>query len=182
MIPLVIGADGVHSKTRRIMNTLSSAPEPGALPSDTPSKVVTTGCANKVGLTQPQKGAVKNRNWKRIGLVGDACDKITPNVGLGYSNGVMDVIVLGNLLEKLNESGEEAIEEAVVKLFKEYQEERREITAKMDQPRAGLDKMYGAKVMRPLMAKQQVLEWLEEENGIDGSIPWAHKGLVVTKA
>lgn len=49
-------------------------------------------------------------------------------------------------------------------------------------PVLGLDKLYGSKVMGPLMAKQQVLEWLEEKNGIDGSIPWAHKGLVVTKA
>ncbi|KAK0739361.1 hypothetical protein B0T21DRAFT_409712 [Apiosordaria backusii] len=30
--------------------------------------------------------------------------------------------------------------------------------------------------------RQQVLEWLEEKNGNDGTIPWAHKGLAVTKA
>ncbi|CAP73275.1 uncharacterized protein PODANS_2_6720 [Podospora anserina S mat+] len=285
---LVIGADGVHSKTRKIMNSLSNAPESETLPFETtfqglfgnfprlslPGSEIEPGhdweChsggvssqffvgrdrgwfiiyrplpggptreridytdedikqfaedvkdmhvtnkltfgdvfknVNKAGLTQLQEGAVKNRSWKRIGLVGDACDKITPNVGLGYNNGVLDVIVLGNLLKKLNESGEEITEEKVGKLFKEYQAERKEFSEKVDDaargvirtvthtgfmkylldrwinPVLGLDKLYGSKVMGPLMAKQQVLEWLEEKNGIDGSIPWAHKGLVVTKA
>ncbi|KAK0667040.1 hypothetical protein QBC41DRAFT_396714 [Cercophora samala] len=285
---LVIGADGVHSKTRKIMQTLSSAPESETLPFETtfqglfgnfprlslPGPEIEPGhdweChsggvssqffvgrergwfiiyrplpggptreridytdqdikqfaedvkdmhvtdkltfgevfknVNKAGLTQLQEGAVKDRSWKRIALVGDACDKITPNVGLGYNNGVLDVIVLGNLLKKLNESGEEITEEAVEKVFKEYQAERREFSAKVDDaargvirtvthtgfmkylldrwinPTLGLDKLYGSKVMGPLMAKQQVLEWLEENNRIDGTIPWAHKGLVVTKA
>lgn len=160
---------------------------------------------NKVGLIQFQEGVVKNRSWKWIGLVGDVCDKIMLNVGLGYNNGVLDVIVFGNLFKKLNESGEEIIEEKVGKLFKEYQVERKEFLEKVDDVVRGvirmviymgfmkylfdwwinlvlgLDKLYGSKVMGLLMVKQQVLEWLEEKNGIDGSILWVYKGLVVMK-
>jgi 2-polyprenyl-6-methoxyphenol hydroxylase-like FAD-dependent oxidoreductase len=48
------------------------------------------------GLTDLQEGIVKHWSLGRIVLVGDSCHKFTTHLGLGFNNGVQDVVVLCN--------------------------------------------------------------------------------------
>jgi len=107
--------------------------------------------ANKVGLTLLQEGIAESRSHGRIVLVGDAASKITPNLGLGYNSGVLDVVVLVNQLRKalLAQASEkkdfdekdfgregpdekEMIGEAeITNMFKVYEADRKDFTAKV---------------------------------------------------
>ncbi|KAK5988220.1 FAD-dependent monooxygenase sdnN [Cladobotryum mycophilum] len=48
------------------------------------------------GITNLEEGVANNWNWGRIVLAGDSCHKFTPHAGLGYANGVQDIVVLCN--------------------------------------------------------------------------------------
>ncbi|RYC57320.1 hypothetical protein CHU98_g8884 [Xylaria longipes] len=48
-----------------------------------------------------EEGIVKHWSWNRLVLVGDACHKFTPNYGLGYNNGIQDVVALVNELHQV---------------------------------------------------------------------------------
>ncbi|OHW95232.1 FAD binding domain-containing protein [Colletotrichum incanum] len=84
-----------------------------------------------------EEGICKNWSWNgRIVLVGDAAHKFTPNAGLGFNNGVQDVVTVCNKLQKfvseLNEketgAGTKATDfSALERLFKDYREERQEL-------------------------------------------------------
>ncbi|KAJ3455850.1 hypothetical protein MRS44_017332 [Fusarium solani] len=55
-----------------------------------------------VGMTDLEEGIAKNVSWNgRIVLVGDAWHKFTPNSGLGFNNGIQDVVSLCNRLQAL---------------------------------------------------------------------------------
>ncbi|KAH8167170.1 hypothetical protein CIB48_g1074 [Xylaria polymorpha] len=63
------------------------------------------------GMANLEEGIVKHWSWNRLVLVGDACHKFTPNYGLGYNNGIQDVVVLVNELHQamtLDRSGNSA--------------------------------------------------------------------------
>lgn len=53
-----------------------------------------------VGMANLEEGIANNWTWKRIVLAGDACHKFTPNAGLGFNNGVQDVVQLCNDLRQ----------------------------------------------------------------------------------
>ncbi|KAF5529108.1 FAD binding domain-containing protein [Fusarium mexicanum] len=54
------------------------------------------------GMTNLEEGIVGKVSWNgRIVLVGDAWHKFTPNSGLGFNNGVQDVVSLCNKLQAL---------------------------------------------------------------------------------
>ncbi|KAM0540894.1 hypothetical protein ACHAPJ_013460 [Fusarium lateritium] len=61
------------------------------------------GSPNTVaGMTNLEEGVVQNVSWNgRIVLVGDAWHKFTPNSGLGFNNGMQDVVSLCNKLHTL---------------------------------------------------------------------------------
>ncbi|KAK1752821.1 hypothetical protein QBC47DRAFT_463326 [Echria macrotheca] len=100
---------------------------------------------NKAGLTLLQEGVVEKRSYGRIVLVGDAASKITPNLGLGYNSGVLDVIVLINHLRGAlrlassketdlggeTEGGVHISEEEITKVFEAYEADRKDLTAKV---------------------------------------------------
>ncbi|KAK0648535.1 hypothetical protein B0T16DRAFT_435796 [Cercophora newfieldiana] len=159
---------------------------------------------NKAGLTLLQEGVVKSRSHERIVLVGDAASKITPNLGLGYNSGVLDMIVLVNhlrstLLAKSTEERGEIREEDIANVFKAYEDDRRELTTKVTAaaqgvvrnhtwlswfrkvfdrhltPAMGLETWYGKSIMGPQLGKQQVLDWVEEKNLVEGKIPWTYR-------
>ncbi|GKZ37349.1 hypothetical protein AbraIFM66950_008839 [Aspergillus brasiliensis] len=52
------------------------------------------------GLTNLDEGIVKQWSLGRIVLVGDACDKMTTHLGLGFNHGIQDVVVLCNRLRQ----------------------------------------------------------------------------------
>ncbi|KAK5653317.1 hypothetical protein OQA88_9008 [Cercophora sp. LCS_1] len=160
---------------------------------------------NKAGLTLLQEGLVKNRCYGRIVLVGDAASKITPNLGLGYNSGVLDLIVLINhlrnaILAKGSEvENAEIAEEDIAKVFKAYEADRKDLTEKVTASAEGvvrnhtwlnffrmafdryltpvmnLESWYGKSIIGPHLGKQPALEWVEEKNLAEGKIPWAHK-------
>ncbi|KAK5988340.1 FAD-dependent monooxygenase sdnN [Cladobotryum mycophilum] len=50
------------------------------------------------GMANLEEGVLKHWSWGRVVLAGDACHKFTPNSGLGFNNGIQDIVVLCNLL------------------------------------------------------------------------------------
>ncbi|GKT41017.1 FAD-dependent monooxygenase sdnN [Colletotrichum spaethianum] len=82
-----------------------------------------------------EEGICRNWSWKgRVVIVGDAAHKFTPNAGLGFNNGVQDVVTvcnkLQNFISETNEktAGTEAVDfEALERMFKDYREERQEL-------------------------------------------------------
>ncbi|KFX85808.1 hypothetical protein O988_09889 [Pseudogymnoascus sp. VKM F-3808] len=80
------------------------------------------------GMANLEEGLVENWSWGRIVLVGDACHKFTPNLGLGFNNGIQDVVALCNgLRETLNttSTGQPSIA-ALTKVFQDYHSMRYE--------------------------------------------------------
>ncbi|CAG9992113.1 unnamed protein product [Clonostachys byssicola] len=64
-------------------------------------------CPNLVGMANLEEGIAKNISWNgSIVLVGDAWHKFTPNSGLGFNNGVQDVVSLCNRLHALSASSQ----------------------------------------------------------------------------
>ncbi|KAK1717248.1 FAD binding domain-containing protein [Colletotrichum lupini] len=72
-----------------------------------------------------EEGICKNWSWGgRIVLVGDAVHKFTPNAGLGFNNGLQDVVAVCNRLQKLTTNGNSPSPDDLQKLFDSYREER----------------------------------------------------------
>lgn len=78
------------------------------------------------GMSNLGEGILDHWSWKRLVLVGDACHKFTPNAGLGLNNGIQDVVILFNRLEKaMAERSNEVIDEqTLTKVFADYQTTR----------------------------------------------------------
>lgn len=53
------------------------------------------------GMSDLQEGVCNNWGWGRIALAGDSIHKVCPNAGLGYQNGIQDVVSLINHLREL---------------------------------------------------------------------------------
>lgn len=83
-------------------------------------------------LTDLQEGVMKVFTWNRIGLVGDAVCKHTPNAGLGYNGGVQDLVAVVNGLYRLlhnhpsnNNDDKNIIDtNSIEAVFQQYQKER----------------------------------------------------------
>lgn len=78
------------------------------------------------GMCNIEEGIAKHWSWGRIVLVGDACHKMTPNSGLGFNNGIQDVVALCNRLRRtLHTSLDHKADSAVLEdVFRRYQKER----------------------------------------------------------
>lgn len=99
-----------------------------------------------------EEGICSNWSWGgRIVLVGDAVHKFTPNAGLGFNNGVQDIVAVCNRLRKLVANGGRPSSDNLQKLFDDYREERHELLEK--------DLKASAQVTR-LHAWASVWHWL----------------------
>ncbi|CAJ0548453.1 Ff.00g020660.m01.CDS01 [Fusarium sp. VM40] len=77
------------------------------------------------GMTNLEEGVVGKVSWNgRIVLVGDAWHKFTPNSGLGFNNGIQDVVSLCNKLRALICIEDKPDATALETIFDEYQVER----------------------------------------------------------
>ncbi|KAJ4047598.1 hypothetical protein NW761_007345 [Fusarium oxysporum] len=78
------------------------------------------------GMSNLEEGIVPHWSMGRIVLVGDACHKFTPNAGLGFNNGLQDVVALCNGLQKavLETPGLEPTSGSLTNVFKVYQKTR----------------------------------------------------------
>jgi hypothetical protein len=78
------------------------------------------------GMSNLEEGIVPHWSLGRIVLVGDACHKFTPNAGLGFNNGLQDVVALCNGLQKavLKTPGLEPTSGTLTNVFKTYQKMR----------------------------------------------------------
>ncbi|BCR98501.1 FAD-dependent oxidoreductase [Aspergillus luchuensis] len=78
------------------------------------------------GMANLEEGILQHWGWGRIVLAGDACHKYTPNAGLGFNNGIKDVVVLCNGLHKALQSAAGGLLDAATlgQIFNEYEEER----------------------------------------------------------
>lgn len=80
------------------------------------------------GMVNVEEGIVNNWSWHRIVLVGDACHKFAPNAGLGYQNGLQDVVALCNALRRALRSrpGGALSEKTLAELFDGHKHARKE--------------------------------------------------------
>ncbi|KAL6918707.1 hypothetical protein FSST1_002733 [Fusarium sambucinum] len=77
------------------------------------------------GMTNLEEGVVGKVSWNgRIVLVGDAWHKFTPNSGLGFNNGIQDVVSLCNKLRALICIEDKPDAAALDTIFNNYQAER----------------------------------------------------------
>jgi 2-polyprenyl-6-methoxyphenol hydroxylase-like FAD-dependent oxidoreductase len=153
------------------------------------------------GMANLEEGLAENWSWGRIVLVGDACHAFTPNIGLGFNNGIQDVVALCNGLRETlaaTSTGQPSIA-ALTKLFKEYQSMRYE-TLQGDASRSAAVTRMQAWASTPyfLMARYimvprfveylflkfisfsvirhgLVLDYVSSEEPCQGSVSWIHQ-------
>ncbi len=92
------------------------------------------------GLTDLGEGIASRWSLGRSVLVGDACHKFTTHLGLGFNNGVQDVVVLVNMLRAaLEKGGGELGEEGIKGVFEGYEKVRKssECSMSVDAVRSG---------------------------------------------
>lgn len=154
------------------------------------------------GMSNLEEGIVKHWSWDRIVLVGDACHKFTPNQGLGYNNGVQDVVALVNELNRElsaeHRSGDAALPlESLSGVFSRYQAARMKLLRKDFNASAGWTRMSAwnncinhildryvlpaipkfdefaiTYFISGLVSKTLVLDFIESEEPFQGRVPW----------
>ncbi|KKY39698.1 putative fad binding domain-containing protein [Diaporthe ampelina] len=156
------------------------------------------------GMSNLEEGIVKHWSWNRVVLVGDACHKFTPNQGLGYNNGIQDVVALVNELNHAvspeHRSGREAVSlESLIGVFSQYQASRMKLlrndlgfSASWTRVSAWRNSIYHLmdRYVLPAIPKMDefatthlvsghvsrtlVLDFVESEEPFQGSVPWKH--------
>ncbi|KAH8665554.1 hypothetical protein BGZ61DRAFT_366106 [Ilyonectria robusta] len=78
------------------------------------------------GMANLEEGVLQHWSMGRIALVGDACHKFTPNAGLGFQNGIQDVVALINSVRTtvLETPGGDPSVKALTEVFQKYQTDR----------------------------------------------------------
>jgi 2-polyprenyl-6-methoxyphenol hydroxylase-like FAD-dependent oxidoreductase len=155
------------------------------------------------GMANLEEGIVQHWSWDRIVLVGDACHKFTPNQGLGYNNGIQDVVALVNELHRskaVQQSGDDSLSrDALDSAFARYQSNRMELLKKDYKASAdytrmsawrnwmlwvldryilpsvpGFDDFMLTRVLARSIRNSPVLDFVESEEHFQGRIPWKH--------
>lgn len=79
------------------------------------------------GLVSLEEGVLDHWSWDgRIVLAGDAAHKFTPSTGAGCNNGIIDVVVLANELEKALSGDSEPTKDELASVLHRYQSARYE--------------------------------------------------------
>ncbi|KXJ85146.1 putative monooxygenase [Microdochium bolleyi] len=154
-----------------------------------------------VGLYDCEEGLVSKWYHKRIVLVGDAVRKLDPHTGMGYNEGVTDLVVLINGIRHMlhanhsNRSRTVGLEE----ILSEYERLRLGkmamvmqvartfarmagwlswkdmVMAKYVQPYLGLSKLCVTHILGPMISKSPVLDWIQEPQLPQSAIEWKYR-------
>jgi 2-polyprenyl-6-methoxyphenol hydroxylase-like FAD-dependent oxidoreductase len=149
------------------------------------------------GLVNLEEGVLKNWSWGgRMVLVGDAAHKFTPSTGAGCNNGIIDIVVLANQLNRAFSSSVPS-SNTLATAFKEYQDARFDVvtagcsisnqTTAMATWSNVIFKFLDVYVFANqtvqkffinlgvgATAKTPVFDYIEGEEEIVGSVPWVH--------
>ncbi|KAJ5794613.1 FAD binding domain-containing protein [Penicillium paradoxum] len=155
------------------------------------------------GLTNLGEGIVQHWSLGRTVLVGDACHKMTTHLGLGYNNGIQDIVILCNMLRKVVNAAPNGNPSAHVltETFEKYQAVRMgpECSLKGDVWKSGFETRMHAwhnrwyyllsrylaippwteglvmrYIMGPEFRKGQVLDYVSKEEQMKGAISWLY--------
>ncbi|KAI0378928.1 putative monooxygenase [Hypomontagnella monticulosa] len=159
----------------------------------------------EAGLINLEEGLIDEWSHKRIVLVGDAVRKLEPHAGLGFNDGVTDLVVLVNGLRRLLRDNKSPSTAALEDLFQTYHKDRLDNTKKMMEmsmqtprllgwldwrskimakyilPNFPLSKMHINGVLGPVISDTPVLEWLEERALPKSLIAWKHHPVIESK-
>lgn len=153
------------------------------------------------GLVSLEEGVVEHWSWDgRVVLTGDAAHKFTPSTGQGCNNGIVDIVALVNELHKILPQGSNTAsrptKQQVAATFKAYQASRfdkvvercanaGQATASatwVDMPHKFIDKyVLSIQALQKRLAtggaaetaKTPILDFVEGEERLNGSVPWA---------
>ncbi|KAH6611489.1 fad binding domain-containing [Trichoderma cornu-damae] len=153
------------------------------------------------GMSDLQEGLCNHWGWGRIALAGDSMHKACPNAGLGYQNGIQDVVSLVNKLRQLVVSSGPSkgpSVSALESMYESYREERWEplgfdasVSAHMTRLHAWANIWYYLVsrflmvpnladyiltnwVQAPAISKALTFNFLDAEEPFAGRIPWEH--------
>ncbi|ETS77258.1 hypothetical protein PFICI_11132 [Pestalotiopsis fici W106-1] len=150
------------------------------------------------GMANLEEGVLKHWSWGRIVLAGDACHKFTPNAGLGFNNGVQDIVVLCNRLQAA-QSDAPLDADALTKIFKDYQTERIAFVTGDESRSAHITRFHAWSdrihyfisrfilpfhfvqrlllnyLTRKVASTALVLDYVSAEESFVGIFPWLHK-------
>ncbi|KAF6801054.1 FAD binding domain-containing protein [Colletotrichum musicola] len=122
------------------------------------------------GAAVLEEGICRHWSWNgRVVLVGDAAHKFTPNAGLGFNNGVQDVVSLVNGLRKIlgkdSESGSASADqgaplfEKLEAFFQAYRDERRESLETDLEQSARLTRLHAWASTKDWIMARYILSW-----------------------
>ncbi|KAJ3466680.1 hypothetical protein MRS44_004244 [Fusarium solani] len=155
------------------------------------------------GLTNLQEGILQHWSLGRIVLVGDACHKLTTHLGLGYNNGVQDVVVLCNKLRDAVLAAPDGNPDAsaLTQVFESYEAVRKSPASSLvaDLAHSGMETRMHAwantgyymlsrflimpkvvedivvkSVISPELRKGQVLDYVPMEEPMKGKLSWLY--------
>lgn len=154
------------------------------------------------GMINLEEGMVGSWTWNRIVLVGDAVRKVEPHAGLGFNQGMTDIVTIANNLYALLKSSDSIPStKDLEKSFDDYQKERLRTMPTIERlcrrrsrqvawpdswyrvyatwilpyfPVAALGLKY---VIGPIIANTPVLDWAEESGLPKHAVPYKRHGL-----
>ncbi|CAI7595914.1 unnamed protein product [Penicillium glandicola] len=156
-----------------------------------------------VGMTDLHEGIAEHWSLGRIVLVGDSCHKFTAHLGLGFNNGVQDVVVLCNRLRDAVESASDRKPDtsALTHQFEDYEKVRKSSDSSLvaDLTNSGLEtrlftwsntfywlisryvvipSVIENLILRFVLTREfqkgQVLDYIEASEPMNGKLPWLH--------
>ncbi|ETS86178.1 hypothetical protein PFICI_00006 [Pestalotiopsis fici W106-1] len=153
------------------------------------------------GMSNLEEGILKHWSYGRIALVGDACHKFTPNAGLGFNNGMQDLVALCNGIYKgvqASPNDSKLDMPTVHSIFASYQAARKsEIQAQFAQsthttrmqawsspPHYLMARIMGKDFVQKILlnyvasraiSKSLILEYGPNPTVVQGAVPWVHQ-------
>ncbi|KAJ5629713.1 hypothetical protein N7528_003370 [Penicillium herquei] len=155
------------------------------------------------GMTDMQEGVLQHWSLGRLVLVGDACHKFTTHLGQGFNNGVQDIVVLCNGIQKAvkDSTGNNPDISALAKVFEDYASLRKSSASSLfaDFVHSGMetrmhtwsnpfywlisryltlprwvDNLLFKRAIGSELLKGEVLEYVEKDEPMQGKIGWLH--------